>query len=547
MWLPVVLFGVVGQLAWVIENMYFATFAQNLFQDTSVYGPNTYYVATTLMVILSAITATASTIFAGGLCDKTGKRKPFIAFGYIIWGVTIMLFAAIPIGFDASKTAGVVAMLVLFDCIMTFFGSTANDAAFNTWLTDVTDSKNRGRINAVLSIMPVLAMVLAILVAMFTFDAGFDRTDPVQGFIAGKPIMYKLFFIIMGIIPMIAGVIAAFTLKDSPNIVKDSNPGVLKETFYGFRKDVIKSNKMLYVTLAAMCIIGISQQVFMSYLMNFIQKTLEIEGAMFFGGLGGVIVGAAIFTGIIGMLSDKIGRKHFYFPLIGIVIAGTLLIFLMRFMPHTLAVNMTMVIIAGTLMMGSLFSLNGALMSSFQDYIPTGTEGRFQGVRMCFTVLIPMIIGPIIALIIGMNTFSADDAAAIAKPDYWMFLASSIVAVFAIIPLIFVYKDSDRLRKHTLEKLAEEKAAETANEPELEDEDYVLPEEYYIDYSGEDLDLHLEQQNTTEPSVEPAADSIEPEAESLAEPAEEPATEPTAETADESAEEEPAKDDNKED
>lgn len=520
--MPVVLFGLVGQLAWVIENMYFATFAQNLFQDTTIYGRQPYYVATTLMVILSAITATASTIFAGGLCDKTGKRKPFIAFGYIIWGVTIMLFAAIPVGFGASKIAGVIAMLVIFDCIMTFFGSTANDAAFNTWLTDVTDSKNRGRINAVLSIMPVLAMVLAILVAMFTFDGGFNKykMDDLGNFIlegghpivetAGNPILYKVFFIIMGVIPMISGVIAAFTLKDSPNIVKDSNPGVLKETFYGFRKDVIKSNKMLYVTLAAMCIIGISQQVFMSYLMNFIQKTLNIEGAMFFGGLGGVIVGAAIFTGIIGMLSDKIGRKHFYLPLIGVVIASTLLIFLMKFMPNTLAVHMSIVIVAGTLMMGSLFSLNGALMSSFQDYIPTGTEGRFQGVRMCFTVLIPMIIGPIIALIIGMNTFSADDAAAIAKPDYWMFLASSIVAVFAIIPLIFVYKDSDRLRKHTLEKLAAEQAAETsaedaqaqAREYALDDatpaEDSPLPEAELATEPASDL--------TEGPASEPAED-----------------------------------------
>ncbi len=468
LWLPVIVFGVVGQLAWVIENMYFATFAQNLFQETWIYGNKAYYVATTLMVILSAITATASTIFAGGMCDRTGKRKPFIAFGYIIWGVTIMLFAAIPIGFDSSKIAGIIAMLVIFDCVMTFFGSTANDAAFNTWLTDVTDTKNRGRINAVLSIMPVLAMVLAILVAMFTFDGGFNKYkmddlgnvifvngDPVLES-TGKPLMYRLFFIIMGIIPMIAGVLAIFTLKDSPNIVKDNNPNVLKETFYGFRKDVIKSNKMLYVTLSAMCLIGIAQQVFMSYLINFITKTLGITD--YFLPLGGVIVGAAVMTGVLGLFYDKIGKKHFYFPLMAIVVVSTLVIFLMKFMPSS--AYLPLLIVLGILLMGSLFSLSGALMSSFQDYIPTGTEGRFQGVRMCFTVLIPMIAGPIIALIIGMNTFDAKDAGHIAKPDFWMFLASAIVAVFAFIPLFFVRKDSDRLRAVALERLEAEQAAE---------------------------------------------------------------------------------------
>ena len=510
LWAPIIVFGIVGQLAWVIENMYFATFAQNLFQDTKKYGIDAYYVATTLMVILSAITATASTIFAGGLCDRTGKRKPFIAFGYIIWGVTIMLFAAIPIGFDSSKTAGIIAMLVIFDCVMTFFGSTANDAAFNTWLTDVTDTKNRGRINAVLSIMPVLAMVLAIVIAMFTFDKGFDRIDPKEGFLEGEPLMYKLFFIIMGIIPMVAGVLAIFTLKDSPNIVKDNNPNVLKETFYGFRKDVIKSNKMLYVTLAAMCIIGISQQVFMSYLINFITKTLGITD--YFLPLGGVIVGAAVMTGVLGLFFDKIGRKHFYFPLMAIVVVSTLVIFLMKFMPHS--TYLPLLIVLGILLMGSLFSINGALMSSFQDYIPTGTEGRFQGVRMCFTVLIPMIVGPIIALIIGMNTFRPDDADAIAKPDFWMFLASAVVAVLAFIPLIFVYKDSDRLRAAALARHEAEEAAEKeAEEAQATSDDGEL-------------------------IAEPAADVIESKEEPATDATEEPATDAVDETPTETSEDE---------
>ena len=42
-------------------------------------------------------------------------------------------------------------------------------------------------------------------------------------------------------------------------------------------------------------------------------------------------------------------------------------------------------------------------MSSFQDYIPKGSEGRFQGVRMCFSVLLPMLIGPLITMIINLR------------------------------------------------------------------------------------------------------------------------------------------------
>ena len=299
-WTNALLFGLIGQIAWVVENMYFATFAQKLFAETSKFG-NMYYTATTLMVIFSAITATVTTIFMGGLCDKVGKRKPFITIGYIFWGATIMLFAAIPIDFTSSEGGLIIALLVIFDCIMTFAGSTANDAAFNAWVADVTDVTNRGKVNTILSIMPVLATVVTIVIAMFTFDQG----------------NYTIFFIVLGVIPMVTGVLSTFLLKDAPGIVKSSNPNYLKETFYGFRPSVIKSNKMMYVALSALCLIGIAQQTFMSYLISFVTVTLGITDYLV--PLAVIIVVSAIITGVMGVLFDKFGRKNFYIPLVGII------------------------------------------------------------------------------------------------------------------------------------------------------------------------------------------------------------------------------------
>lgn len=447
LWTSIVLFGLIGQIAWNIENMYFATFAQNLFQDTGKFG-NIYYIATTLMVILSAVTATVTTVFAGGLCDKVGKRKPFVAFGYIIWGVTIMLFATIPLDFGADKAAGVIAMLVVFDCVMTFFGSTANDAAFNTWLTDNTDVTNRGLVNAVLSILPVFAMVLTMGIAMFTFDKG-----------AEDPSMYRLFFIIIGIIPVVVGILAVFTMKDSDNIIKNQNPGYLKETFYGFRPEVIRENKMLYVTLTAACLLGIAQQIFMSYLINFITKTLGITDYLM--PLAVVIVGVAVIAGVAGVLFDKFGRKNFYIPLLAIVVAGMLLIYFMKFIPSS--AYLALLIVGGMLLLGSTMALSAGLSSTFQDYIPKGYEGRFQGVRMTFQVLIPMIIGPIISLIIGINSFDPKDEVATTAPPFEIFLAGAVVAVLAFIPIFFVRKDANRLRESLI--AAKETNEEIAVEP----------------------------------------------------------------------------------
>lgn len=434
-WFNGILFGLVGQIAWMVENMYFATFAQNIFEDTSKYG-NLYYIATTLMVIFSAITATVTTIFAGGLCDKSGKRKPFISIGYILWGLTIIMFSAVPTDFSPEKGAAVVAILVIFDCIMTVAGSTANDAAFNAWITDVTDVSNRGKINTTLSILSVFAMVVTLVIAMFTFDKG----------------NYNGFFYILGIIPIIAGILSLFLLKDSVKITKAQSSDYLKSTFYGFRKNIIKENKMLYVTLACYCLVGISQQVFMSYLINFVVKTLGITDYLI--PLAIVIIGSSAVTAVLGILFDKFGRKNFFLPILLIIVAGTFIIYLMKFMPSS--AYLPMLYIGGIMMLGGMLSMIGALNSTFQDYIPKGTEGRFQGVRMCFTVMVPMIIGPIITLAIGINSFNPLDPVA-AKPPFEIFLASSVIALIAFIPMYFVRKDADRLRKNLLSKRSENK------------------------------------------------------------------------------------------
>ena len=73
-WLSIIIFGLVGQIAWIVENMYFAKFAQDIFISDN----NAAYLSTTLMVILSAIMATATTIFSGWWSDKLNKRKQII-------------------------------------------------------------------------------------------------------------------------------------------------------------------------------------------------------------------------------------------------------------------------------------------------------------------------------------------------------------------------------------------------------------------------------------------------------------------------------------
>ena len=69
-WVALTIFSLIGQVAWVVENMYFNVFIYKMFHASAS--------DISLMVAASAISATLTTIFIGALSDKIGKRKIFI-------------------------------------------------------------------------------------------------------------------------------------------------------------------------------------------------------------------------------------------------------------------------------------------------------------------------------------------------------------------------------------------------------------------------------------------------------------------------------------
>ena len=86
-WLALTLFSLIGQVAWVVENMYFNVFIYKMFNASAE--------NISAMVAASAVAATVTTVFMGALSDKIGKRKLFMCAGYILWGISILSFAFI--------------------------------------------------------------------------------------------------------------------------------------------------------------------------------------------------------------------------------------------------------------------------------------------------------------------------------------------------------------------------------------------------------------------------------------------------------------------
>jgi hypothetical protein len=100
----------------------------------------------------------------------------FICGGYIAWGISILGFALLKLDvieaiFPAAISAASigVSLVIIMDCVMTFFGSAANDAAYNAWLTDMGDASNRGKIEGFNSMRPLIS-ILVVLGGFMGFD-----------------------------------------------------------------------------------------------------------------------------------------------------------------------------------------------------------------------------------------------------------------------------------------------------------------------------------------------------------------------------------------
>jgi len=394
----------IGQIAWVVENMYF-----NVFLYNTITGDTGMIAA---MVACSAVVATITTLLAGTLSDRRGQRKPFIVWGYLLWGVSVAAFALVRVdslarflpAARAVQTAAV--LVVVLDCVMTFFGSTANDAAFNAWVTDCTNDRNRGRAEAVLAVMPLLAMLVV-----------FGLLDGLTA--NGR---WGTFFLLVGLLTMAGGGIGQLLLRESP-APKTAGGSVL----YGLRPSVIAANPALYLSLLALAIYAASQQVYMPYLIIYIQRYLGVDGYAVI--LGVVLLASSAISILCGRGIDRRGKRQTAIPAAIVAFAGLVGMFFAR--------STAAVIAAGTVMLGGSMVFSACLQGLIRDYTPAGKAGQFQGIRIVFQVLLPMVTGPYIgSAVIGHTGLTYNDLGTVKEvPTPEIFIAAALVLVLAAIPL----------------------------------------------------------------------------------------------------------------
>ena len=359
-WAALLIFGLMGQVAWVVENMYFNVFIYKMFHASAA--------DISAMVMASAVVAAVTTVIMGAVSDKVGRRKAFMSVGYLIWGVTIIAFAYV-------KS---ILLTIVMDCVMTFFGSTANDAAYNAWLTDRGDSTNRGRIEGVNSMMPLIS-ILIVFGGFMSFDLDTHAA-------------WTTIYYIIGAATAVIGILGFFLIEEAPGLKKSEAP-FFDTLLYSFRPSTCRANARLYLVLALFAVFGVSIQIFMPYLIIYYEKTLGMTNYVLI--LAPAIVLAAVVTVLYGRVYDKKGFRVSVWPVLAMLTAGYLLLYFLR--------SAAPVFIGSLLMMAGYLTGMSVFGAQIRDLIPENRSGQFQGVRILGQVFVPGLIGPAIGAAVLKN------------------------------------------------------------------------------------------------------------------------------------------------
>ncbi|MBR4060461.1 MAG: MFS transporter [Lachnospiraceae bacterium] len=422
-WAALTLFGLVGQVAWVVENMYLNVFIYKMFHASAA--------DISLMVSASSVAATLTTILIGALSDYIGKRKIFICGGYLVWGVSILGFGLVRMdvltplcGGTVQAAALGVSLVIILDCVMTFFGSAANDAAYNAWLTDMGDESNRGKIEGINAMMP--------LVAILVVFGGF------MGFNLDLASSWSWIFAIIGGVVIVLGALGIFLIEEVPagkvsaeNVDGKEQFTYLQNVLYSFRIRTFKDNKLLYAVIAAFAVFGISINTFMPYLIVYYEKSLQMTNYVLV--LAPAIILAAIFTAVYGSLYDQLGFQKSVYPCVGMLLTGYTILFV--------SVSTLPVFIGSLLMMSGYLCGMAVFGAKIREHIPENMAGRFQGIRIIGQVLIPGVIGPSIGAFVLRNAqqIENNDGTFSFLPNKNIWAAAFVVAVVLLFVLDAIF------------------------------------------------------------------------------------------------------------
>jgi MFS family permease len=369
------------------------------------------------MVAASAITATLASILMGTLSDRVRHRwgrKPFLLIGYIIWGITTAMF---PTAAFFHPVALAIFMAILFVCVMTFLGSSANDSVFHAYVADITTAKNRGRVMGVLEILSWVAL-------LFVYGGA--------GIVIDKLGYFSFFYIVGGMV-LVLGMVAGLLLQEDKTAAPEVKESYLSQLIGTFKDSRSNLSRDLLLVLIGITLWGVAQQIFFPYLLIYINHYLNISNlqssliiffAILIGGIGAAYP--------LGLLVDKWGRRRM--SLLAVIFEAVGLF------AFSLAHSTIALILTGILWLAPISAWTIATSAWTKDLFPEDKRGQFGGYVIMFSVAFTMVPGPLLGSWLtttyGIHTVLDGLEAYIPTPI--IFQAAAVATLLALIPIFMI-------------------------------------------------------------------------------------------------------------
>jgi len=413
--------GVAGQLCWNMENQWFNTFVYaKIAKDPTIIS---------WMMGFSAAATTVSTFLFGTWSDRVGRRKPFVVYGYILWGVFTIVFGLAQFLSAAGTPAAIVGAgiaAVAADTVMSFFGSTGNDAGFNAWMNDNMTPDNRGQIGAAIATQPIIGTIFGTIVG---------------GLLVGSRDNYLLLFSVMGGLVIVLGLVALARMKDAATL-KPSVKGTFRQQFlsvFNFKR-YIAMKELVWVNLTLSAYF-IAFNMYFTHIGNYVIYYLGFSADKM-----GLIEGLALIAAMAVVIPTSALINRNKSPLLCALsiitnFAGVMLLGLFV-RPGNVDTSSLFnpVLLLGVFLIGVGYVLFLQTITVWsKELYPADARGQFEGIRILFFVLIPMVVAPLLAnpIIKRSGAFIDADGFTAYLPTYVLFLAAGGLIMLTFVPLYF--------------------------------------------------------------------------------------------------------------
>ena len=176
-----------------------------------------------------------------------------------------------------------------------------------------------------------------------------------------------------------------------------------------------------------MCVFSVAVQVFFPYLIIYMQHYLQMDNYALV--LGVVLIVASVVSVLFGKTIDKVGKTRFVPPAAAVMFLGLIGMYFSR--------GAIWVVLSGMVMMSGYMLVTAALSAEIRDQTPKDKAGHFQGIRMIFAVMLPMIVGPYIGAAVIRSNAATYMELGVQKtvPTPAIFLAAAGTLLLVLVPV----------------------------------------------------------------------------------------------------------------